>query len=291
MPPICGRADSIPTALRARSRNWMRTLKRQTSRDSAGRLELAGYLPLEPGWYQNYTCVWFGGSWWDAKDQKFTFTDPGVVRAYAWIQSYSKRLGAANETIFRSSFGSFDSPQNAFLSGTVAMEQQGTFFANFIQKQKPSMAGKWAAAPFPSSDPNLKDVTYCNCDVLAIPRGAKHRREAFEFIAFVNRQDEMEKLANLHCKISPLAKVSESFLEHHRNPYIRVFDSLAASPNAHSTEPVPILNEIQDEMNDFVQQLALLEVTPRDGLQTMQDRLQKSYDEFVEEERERQRRN
>jgi multiple sugar transport system substrate-binding protein len=253
--------------------------------DPSGRLQLAGYIPLEPGWYQNYTCIWFGGSWWDRKSQKFTFTDPAVVRAYTWIQSYSKRLGAQAETEFRSGLGNFDSPQNAFLSGTVAMEQQGTFLANFIQKQKPSMAGKWAAAPFPSDDANLKNVTYCNCDVLVIPRGAKHKSEAFEFIAFVNRQGEMEKLAKSHCKISPLATVSDEFLSHHTNPYIRVFDMLAASPNAHPTEPVPILPEVNDEMNNFVQRLALLQVTPEQGLKEMQDRLQRKLDDFMAEQR------
>jgi ABC-type glycerol-3-phosphate transport system substrate-binding protein len=256
-------------------------------RDPTGHLDSAGYIPLEPGWYQNYTCIWFGGTWWDNVHRRFTFTDPGVVRAYTWIQSYSKRLGSQVETEFRAGLGNFDSPQNAFLAGMVAMEQQGTFLANFIQKQRPSMAGKWAAAPFPSADPNLKDVTYCNCDVLCIPRGAHHKSEAFEFIAFVNRQDEMEKLANLHCKISPLARVSDQFLDHHRNPYIRVFDALAASPNAHATEPVPILNEVNDEMNNFVQKLALQQTTPEEGLKAMQDRLQRSYDDFVEEQRER----
>jgi multiple sugar transport system substrate-binding protein len=258
-------------------------------KDAAGNIEMAGYIPLEPGWYQNYTCIWFGGRWWDAAHQKFTFTDPGVVRAYEWIQSYCKRLGPHAETEFRSGLGSFDSPQNAFLANMVAMEQHGMFFANFIRKNKPSMAGHWAAAPFPSFDPKLKDVTYCNCDVLCIPRGAKHRAEAFEFIAFTNRQDEMEKLANLHCKISPLAKVSESFLAHHANPFVRMFDSLAASPNAHPTEPVPILNEVTDEMNNFVQRLALAEITPRQGLAEMQERLQKSYDEFMQEQRESDR--
>src|ERR1019366_454049 len=222
-------------------------------RDPSGRIDIAGYLPLEPGWYQNYTCIWFGGSWWDEKHHKFTFTDPGVVRAYTWIQSYSKRLGSQAKTDLRSGVRSYDSPQNSFLAGRVAMVQQGTFLAGVIEHQKPSMEGHWAAAPFPSYLPGLKDVTYCNCDVLVIPRGAKHKSEAFEFIAFVNRQNEMEKLANLHCKISPLAKVSDHFLDHHRNPYIRVFDALAASPNAHATEPVPILNEVSDEMNNFVQ--------------------------------------
>ena len=258
--------------------------------DSTGHIDIAGYLPLEPGWYQNYTCIWFGGSWWDAANHRFTFTDPGVVRAYQWIQSYSNRLGAQAETEFRSSVGAYDSPQNGFLAGKVAMEQQGTFFAGVIQNQKPSMQGQWAVAPFPSADPKFANATYCNCDVLVIPRGSKHKPEAFEFIAFVNRQSEMEKLANLHCKISPLANVTEKFLSSHRNPYIRVFDALAASPNAHPSEPVPVLNEVNDEMNNFVQRLALLQVTPEQGLADMQNRLQKTYDDFAAEQRQRQER-
>jgi multiple sugar transport system substrate-binding protein len=261
--------------------------KALTQFDSSGHIASAGFLPLEPGWYQKYFCIWFGGSWWDKTKHRFTLTDPNVVRAYEWVQSYSKNLGGHSEADFRLAQGNFDSPQNAFLAGAVASELQGTFLANFIRKQKPSMAGKWAAAPFPSADPNLKDVTYCNCDVLVIPRGAKHKHEAFEFMAFVNRQDEMEKLARSHCKISPLANVSDDFLDHHPNPYIRVFDKLAASPNAHATEPVPILQEVNDEMNNFAQRLAMLRTTPQQGLQDMQDHLQARYDDFTAEQRER----
>jgi ABC-type glycerol-3-phosphate transport system substrate-binding protein len=256
-------------------------------RDARGNIDVAGYLPLEPGWYQNYTCLWFGGRWWDDANTRFTFTDPGVVASYAWIQSYSKRLGAASETSFRSGQGNYDSPQNSFLAGRVAMVLQGTYFENVIRTQKPSMKGQWAAAPFPPVEPSLKDVTYCNCDVLVIPRGAKHKKEAFEFIAYVNRQESIEAIADQHGKISPLATVSEHFLANHKNPYIRVFDALAASPNAHPTEPVPILQEVNDEMNNFVQRLALLQVTPEQGLAEMQERLQRKYDAFVEKQRRR----
>jgi multiple sugar transport system substrate-binding protein len=255
--------------------------------DSTGRIIFAGYIPQEPGWYINYICIWFGGSWWNQKDHRFTFTDPAVVRAYQWIASYSKRLTPGAISEFRSGFGAIDSPTNAFLSPTVAMVQHGTFFAGFIHHQMPTMDGDWAAAPFPSDDPRLQDVTYCNCDVLVVPRGSKHKQEAFEFIAFVNRQNEMEKLADLQNKISPLTKVSEAFLTHHSNPYIRVFDALAASPNAHPTEPVPILPEVNDEMTEFTDRLVLLQVTPEDGLRQVQDRLQKKYDVFIEDQRRR----
>jgi multiple sugar transport system substrate-binding protein len=250
-------------------------------------LGLTGTLTMEPGWYLNYTCIWFGGSWWNDSTHQFTFTDPAVVRAYQWIQSYSQRLGNGAVNEYRSGLGAFDSPQNSFLAGQMAMEQQGTFFANFINKNKPEMTGKWGATAFPSDDPNLKDVTYCNCDVLVIPRGSKHQREAFEFIAYVNRQDVMEKLAKLHCKISPLAKVSADFLTNHPNPYIRVFDRLAASPNAHPTEPVPILNEVTDELNALADRLALMEVTPEEGLKQVQQRMQQKYEDFVDDQRRR----
>ena len=52
----------------------------------------------------------------------------------------------------------------------------------------------WAAAPFPTDVPGLEDVTTADCDVMVIPRGAAHPREAFEFIAFVQRQAVMERL-------------------------------------------------------------------------------------------------
>jgi multiple sugar transport system substrate-binding protein len=256
---------------------------------SSGQIDFAGYIPAEPGWYLNYTCIWFGGSWWNERTHKFTFLDPGVVRGYEWVNSYAKRLGPQRIAEFQSGFGQFDSPTNAFLAPLIAMVQHGTFFANFIAKKKPEMAGQWAAAPFPSDNPNLKDVTYCNCDVLSIPRMALHKKEAFEFIAFVNSQREMEKLANLQGKISPLSAVSEGFLEHHSNPYIRVFDRLAASPNAHPTEPMPILQQVADDMNDFHQRLALQQVTVKEGLQQLQVGLQQKYDQFMSDQEQRQK--
>jgi hypothetical protein len=81
--------------------------------------------------------------------------------------------------------------------------------------------------------------------------------------------------------------VSGEFCANHPNPHIRVFDALAASPNAHATEPVPILQEVNDEMNNLVQRLALLEVEPRQALTEMQERLQRKYDAFVEKQRKR----
>ncbi|CAN5595642.1 extracellular solute-binding protein [soil metagenome] len=278
-----------------------------TTFDSAGKVEVSGYLPLEPGWFINTTCYWFGADFFDEKTHRFTLTDPKVVQAYEWIQSYSKWMGKDAINDFKSGFGNFDSPQNAFLAGQVAMEQQGPWMANFIYKLKPQMSTvkwpkeleltkplaerlenyEWAVAAFPSAVPGMKDVTYCGFDALCIPKGAKHKKEAFEFIAYVNRQEVMEKLNKLHCKSSPLAKVSEGFLKDHPNPYVDVFERLSASPNAKAMAQIPIMPQVLDELTALSQRVSLLEAEPKEALAELQVRLQAKYDAFVEQQQKR----
>jgi multiple sugar transport system substrate-binding protein len=253
--------------------------------DPSGNISVVGYLPTEPGWAINETPIFFGGEWWDPQHHRFSFTDPRVIQAFTWVQSYSNRLGANAIAAFSSGLGNFDSPQNAFFAQKVAMELHGSFFAAFIKERAPQLAGNWSVAAFPTSSPSLTDVTWCLADANVIPRGARHPREAFEFIAYMARQDVVEKLSNLQCKISPLAQVSEEFITHHNNPFIRVFDRLAASPNAHGFPKLPITPEVQEEMGNFIDRLKLRQLTPEEGLRQMQETLQAKYDAFTEEQR------
>ncbi len=270
--------------------------------DASGKKSIltSGYLPMEPGWYLAYTTYWFGGNLYDETTGKFTLTDPAVLKAYEWIKSYSVRLGKDSMTDFTSGFGQFNSTQNPFLTGSVAMEQQGPWMANYIENLKPTMNRwkfpkerekqmsmearrdnyEWGVAPFPSAVPGLDDVTFAGFDVLLIPKGAKHKKEAFEFIAYVNRQDVMEKLTSLHCKNSPLSKVSRAYVENHPNPYIGVFEQLAASNNAHGVPPIPIWPEVADELNVTAQRIYLLQAEPQQALAEAQARLQSKLDDF-----------
>jgi ABC-type glycerol-3-phosphate transport system substrate-binding protein len=263
-------------------------------------IQSAGYLPMEPGWYLQYTGYWFGADLYDEKTGKFTLTTPAMIKAFQWIKSYSVKLGKDSMTEFRSGFGTFNSAQNPFLIGTVVMEQQGPWMANYLENLKPTMNRwhfpkerekgmtieqrrenyEWGAAPFPTAVAGLDDVTFAGFDVLMIPKGAKHKKEAFEFIAYVNRQDVMEKINALHCKNSPLTKVSRQFLEQHPNPYIGVFEKLASSPNAHGVPPVPIWPEVADELGVATQKVYLLETEPEQALADAQKRLQAKLDDF-----------
>jgi multiple sugar transport system substrate-binding protein len=255
--------------------------------DGKKHLDRAGYLPMVPGWYIAQAPIWFGSEEWDEKTQRFTLTNPGVIDAFKWIQSYSLKLGKDAVTEFQTAQGGFNSVENEFIAENVAMEQQGPWMANYIHHWRPEMNGQWAVASFPSAI-GQQYVSYCPFDSLCIPVGAKHPKEAFEFIAYINRQDVMEKLCMLHCKNSPLAKVSENFLTHHPNPYIKVFEDLAWSPNAHLTMRNPLAFEAGADIVALAQGVVTLTVDPEAGLKALQVRLQAKYDDFAQKQKIRQ---
>ena len=89
----------------------------------------------------------------------------------------------------------------------------------------------------------------------------------------------------LHCKNSPLAKVSKNFLDNHPNPYIDVFEKLSASPNAHPVPSIPIWPEIGDEISNTAQRVYLLEAEPKQALAEAQARLQLKWDTYRERQR------
>lgn len=236
----------------------------------------AGHLPTVPGWWNQMWGFWFGGNLWDG-ERTLTADSPENIAAYEWVQSYPKRFGVNNMLAFGATFGNAASPQNPFLSGLVAMNLQGVWMQNFINKYAPEL--EWAAAPFPSSDPDrFPNVTIVECDTLVIPKGARHPREAFEFIRYVNTQGPMEKLTLGQRKFSPLARLSDEYIRRHPNPYIGVFIDLAKSPNARFCPRLSIWLEYRDELTVAANRSETMTATPADSLGDVQKRSQSKFD-------------
>jgi len=245
----------------------------------SGEIVQMGFLPFEPNWWLWCWGYWFGGKLWDGKS-KITADAPENIQSFDWVRSYTQKYGVDKIRSFISGVGAFSSPQNPFLSGEIAMEIQGIWMANFIEKYSPGM--EWGAAPFPSYSPDLKDVTLVECDALVIPRGAEHPDEAFEFIRFVNKQENMELLCSGQRKFSPLAQVSDEFYQNHRNPYVRVFRHLAESPNAFWVPELPISQEYLREMGNAFEEVRDLQTESAVALKRVTTVIQKRLDQEME---------
>ncbi|HMJ53940.1 MAG TPA: extracellular solute-binding protein [Polyangiaceae bacterium] len=256
--------------------------KRLTRRNATtGQLEVMGFLHSEPGHWPQVWGYFFGGTLWDGSD-RLTFDSPSNIRAYEWVQSYAREYGPAELQTLRSSFGPVSSAQNAFLTGKVAMALQGVWMANFIATYNPKM--RWGAAPFPSADEGTEPIALASTDVLVIPRGARHPREAFAFVAYMAEQKPLEKLCLGQGKNSPLAEVSSDFYARHKHPYIRTFQELARSPKTFHFPSLSVWQQYRFEAFNAFERIWLLQVSPAEALRDATARAQRAWD------RERERR-
>ncbi len=282
----------------------------QTKADgSRGSLERAGYLPVNPDWLTTSLIFWFNGDYYDEESRKLLLNSPEFIETFEWIQGYATKYDAAVVDSFQSGFGEASTAMNPFLLGSIVMELQGPWQVIYFENNRPGVNRwkmskedemrlprderqtnySWGAAPFPSAD-GRELVGLARCDVLCIPKDAKHPEEAFEFIKWMNRQDIMERLCAGHGKNSPLREVSPEFIENHPNPYIKTFEALAASPNARTTPRLPIWGEVTREMS--VAQVAIWKdgVDPTQELNRAQARMQKKLDRFYEIDDKRKKR-
>jgi multiple sugar transport system substrate-binding protein len=250
-------------------------------KDANGKIVQMGFMPAEPGWWNWSWGYYFGGSLWDGKSRA-TVVTPENLRAFNWVRGYSQKYGSSDLAVFKGGFGNFNSPQNAFLSGKVAMVLQGVWMANFINNNNPGL--DWDAAPFPppADHPELANTTSTGMDVLVIPTGAKHPQEAWEFIRFVQTQKGMEMLCDGQWKHSPLSRVSDDFYRNHRNKRIKLFYDLAAGRNTVSWPRVGIWREWDDEMKNSFDRIWTKGEKPEVTLRYVEQRIQSKLDRYFE---------
>jgi len=249
-----------------------------------------GFLPTDPGWWSWCWGSMFGGKLWDG-ESTITMTSPENIEGFSWMGSFAERYGSSTMQSFKEGFGAFKSPQNAFMDGKTATVLQGVWMANFIEKYKPELQWGAVAFPYPEDRPEMANSTIIDLDVLVIPRGAKHPKEAFEFIRYVQTQAAMEKLCLGQKKHSPLAKVSDEFLSSHPNPNVELFQNLAMSPSAFSTPKTPIWPQWAAEIGAATEAIngklkdGEKPVSVEQALKKVQDRMQPKLDNVIRRER------
>ena len=98
---------------------------------------------------------------------------------------------------------------------------------------------EYGAAAFPEETEHPgAPLTIAETDILVIPAGARHPKEAMQFIAFVAQQKNTEKLCLGQHKISPLRKVSDEFHESSLPPLFESFPKPGQQFSS-STDPLP----------------------------------------------------
>ena len=165
-----------------------------TVRDETG-LKQIGFLPWLP-W--DHTHMWgglFGGEWFDDASGRFVCGDDlHIIAMFRWMQSFSIDPGAPARlpyaldpemvAAFRTGFGAYQSANNPFYSGKVAMTQEGEWQASFIARYAPEL--DWGVAPLPQLEGAPPRCYSPTCVLDLIPAGAPHPEAAWRYIEWFN---------------------------------------------------------------------------------------------------------
>lgn len=218
-------------------------------RKADSRIERVGFLHTEPGWWMWHWGKFFGGDLYDEARDLCTADEPGNVAGLAWAQRYARSLGPSAIANFQSGLGTYFSAQNAFLSGRVAMLNQGPWISNVIDALAPDL--DYGVAPFPveaSLDDPTRPIGLLDADVLVIPAGAKHPEASMEFIAYTQRPENIELVSVAHGKNAPLKAMPERFYARHRHRALHIHDAIANSPRAFQFPRTRVWPEYLDTM-------------------------------------------
>ncbi|MGE0479609.1 MAG: ABC transporter substrate-binding protein [Phycisphaerae bacterium] len=225
---------------------------RLTRRDADGRIVQLGFTvsPAMLGWWAWVWPNFFDGRLWDG--HRYRVDSPPSRAAAEWIWDMRERLGREAALDFESAAGPIESAENPFLAGRLAMVFQGPWMANWIRTYAPDL--DYGVTAFPSAAPGRRHA-FASADVFVIPRGARRPREAQLFLAWMQRPEHLEELCRRHGKVSPFRTPRPAFFANHPNPHVRVFDALAASPDAFGFPRIPFWAEVEPELLGLMQSL------------------------------------
>ena len=218
-------------------REFDELVERTTKFDRDGNVERAGFLPTDPGWWAWSWGGYWDGSLYDPRSGEATIDSAPMVAAYDWYRSFPQRWGLDRLRRFQGAPTDNPAPYRNFFTGRLAMTIQGPWLPMFMDQELGKGVFKYGACPFPVAEGLENEPPFgpIEADILVLPTGARHPEASLEFIAFTQRQENIETLCSGHAKPSPLRTSSDAFRRDHPNDAVDVHEALLQSPNAYTT--------------------------------------------------------
>lgn len=179
--------------------------------DAAGNLVQFGW---RPGPLQLMGPT-FGGSWYDPATQRISANDPHNVEALRYMVSYAKKydankLAAFEDMLSGSNLGYVSDIANfaGLFSGHATMLITGEFCQEFIDRYAPKDF-EYFIFPVPAPPGGRYGAFEIGGSVFAIPRDAKHPKEAWEFLNYLSSPEAVKEFCMAIRNMPPLRSLLE----------------------------------------------------------------------------------
>ncbi len=253
-----------------------------TIRNDVG-IEQFGFVPWFP-W--DLTYMWgglFGGKWCDPATGEATCAgDPGIIASFAWQQRFAtnpnttEQLPVAIDPARTQSFermGAYQSSNNPFYTGKVAMLAEGEWQVTFTEKYAPDL--DWGVVPIPQPE-GVEPLAYGpSCIADAVPTGARHREEALKFLRWFYRPRPNGGTSpasdyNLAIHNIPPRRAEAMDERFTSNPKFRVFVENLLDRNVIQDPVSPVSQYFLDQVSNNREYVIRYEKTPEQAAQDIQ---------------------
>ena len=211
--------------------------KKLTVKNADGSLKVVGYNP-EFGFYQNTSGAYstlFGAKWFDKAGKSSLSTDPAWKRLLTWQKNLVDFYGHDKLVKWQAGAGDEFSASHAFETGKLAMMMDGEWRVSFIASEHPDLQYGTAPMPVDGGRANLYGAGYINGTIIGIPKNAKNKDAAWDFVKYVTTDDHaLAKFSNGIRNVPSTRSASKS-PELKPDPNFAVFSKIFVNKNSTTT--------------------------------------------------------
>lgn len=248
-----------------------RYAERLTKSDSStGKITQMGIIPWQ-GQGNHFWCWgWaFGGEYYEPEIHKITADHPNNVKALEWYVSYAKKYDINKIQAFQTGFGMAE--QSPFFVDQIAMTIEGVYWFSSLDRYAPNLDYDVGYIP------HLREVgksSYTLGTSMAIPRGAPHLEEAWDFVEwftgpqggylwskynrFIPANKEAARRLREFEKDDPKMQLNYESLEYYKHP-----------------PAIPPIGMYWTELRNAVQEAIFFKKTPEKALADVTRKIQK----------------
>ncbi len=241
-----------------------------TKIDSSGNITQLGFGEAAPGATQRMIATAFGGSWWDDDGQP-TPTNAGNIEAMKWYQDLVEKIGSDKIAKFVAGYGQYQSDQDPFFTGKVAMRIDGEWNGVSIPKVAPGL--EWGAVAIPAAASQYADTTEVTASTLFIPANSKHKEAAAKFLAYMVTPEVMKAFTLALGNMPALSSLLDDSASYSGILNYAAFADVLKSPNAYAPSNLPSAAEYMTDLNKAFDSIASGSETPKNALDDVQSRV------------------
>ena len=197
---------------------------------------------------------------------------PNKVEALEWILGWKERLGENTVQSFQAEFGSEQA--NPFIAEKVAMwVDVGTFYT---QLRDYGQDVEFGVAPIPSKEEGTGNWAEGGGFVAEIPKGAKHPKEAMDFIKYLTSVDAQKYWAVKNYDNVANKEAAEATVAELKGPDKIVFEATVKNLEQTKMFPVPVeYPDYHSRINPQIDHALLGKISPEKALEKAEEDVEK----------------